>query len=189
MKVSRLEFRRLRRSLDPRTQKANSIALTRNLKRAPEFNRSQRIAFYISADGEIDPSHLLHTALERGKRCFLPVLRDSHINHLWFIEYRANDRLRTNRFGIPEPDLRHRPWATPWSLDLILLPLVAFDSACNRLGMGGGYYDKTLSYLHTRRIWRKPVMIGLAHECQHAESIERREWDIAMNAIATEQRI
>ncbi len=189
MKATRLHIRQLRRSLDPRTQREHSVALARNLKRTPEFTRSRRIAFYIAADGEINPAPLLRIALEHGKRCFLPVLRRSHLNHLWFIEYRANDILRPNRFGIPEPDIRHRILTKPWSLDLMLTPLVAFDDACHRIGMGGGYYDRTLSYLHHRHCWRKPMLIGLAHECQHIRFIEQHPWDIRMNIIATEHRI
>ena len=74
----------------------------------------------------------------------------------------------------------------PWGLDLILLPLVGFDLKGNRLGMGGGYYDRTLSYLRHRRFWIKPRLVGVAHECQKVDSLIARPWDIPLDAVVTE---
>jgi len=97
--------------------------------------------------------------------------------------------LLPNRFGIPEPPLKHRHIRMPWGLELILLPLVAFDSDCNRLGMGGGFYDRTLAYLRHRCCWRRPRLIGVAHECQRVEGLPVNEWDVALDAVITERRV
>jgi len=71
-------------------------------------------------------------------------------------------------------------------LHVLIVPLVGFDDNGNRLGMGGGYYDATLSFLRRRRIWRKPFLIGLAYECQRAARIPSETWDIRLDAVLTE---
>ncbi len=97
--------------------------------------------------------------------------------------------MRPNRFGIPEPIARGRRLTLPWNLDLLLMPLVGFDTDCHRLGMGGGFYDRTLAYLRLRRSWRRPRLLGLAHDCQRIERIEPRPWDIPLESVITECRV
>ncbi len=110
-------------------------------------------------------------------------------NRLWFSEYKFGDKLIRNRYGIFEPDIRRRKPIPAWGLDLLLLPLVAFDASGNRIGMGGGFYDRTFAYLKTRNRWHTPKLIGIAHELQHIDSIEPNAWDIPLNGIVTESRI
>lgn len=74
-------------------------------------------------------------------------------------------------------------------LDLILMPLVAFDIQGNRLGMGGGYYDRTLEFLKIRRVWNKPFVTGIAYEFQKIDAIAFSSWDIPMNCIITDNNI
>lgn len=101
----------------------------------------------------------------------------------------AADRphLRPNRFGIPEPAgttvFRAR------QLDLLLMPLVGFDTAGHRLGMGGGFYDATLAYMRQRRHWRKPRLIGVAFECQRVTALPHDPWDMPLDAVLTEKRL
>lgn len=188
-RLLRRRLRACRRALPPRVRRAHSRQLARRLGRHPLFLRSHSVAAYWSADGEIDPTPLLKLAHARHKRRFLPVLRPHPRNKLWFIEYREGEPLARNRFGIPEPALRHRRIALPWALDLMLLPLVGFDARCRRLGMGGGFYDRTLAYLRQRRHWRRPRLVGLAHECQRVERLDSQPWDVPLDMIVTEQRI
>jgi len=77
----------------------------------------------------------------------------------------------------------------PHALDLILLPLVAFDKSGHRLGMGGGYYDRTLAFLAHRRLWRKPHLLGTAYQFQQLETLPTQPWDIPLDGIATEQGV
>jgi 5-formyltetrahydrofolate cyclo-ligase len=79
--------------------------------------------------------------------------------------------------------------ASPIRLDLLLVPLVGFDADCNRLGMGGGFYDRTLAYLTRRTHWRRPRLVGIAHECQRVERLETGPWDVPLDAVATERRL
>ncbi len=97
----------------------------------------------------------------------------------------------TNRFGIPEPQARHGAHPArrlpAWALDLILLPLVGFDDDGQRMGMGGGFYDRTLAF--TRRPGPRPHLIGLAHECQRVESLPVAPWDVPLDAIVSDARV
>ncbi len=187
-KQLRQQIRAQRRSLSAQQQKSHSQSVAGQLTRSAFFLRSQRIAFYLCADGEIDLAPILGRAHSMGKACFLPVIHKGPKYTLWFCRYRPGDRLMPNRFGIHEPDPRKHPPVKPWGLDLILMPLVAFDAECNRLGMGGGYYDRTLSFLRTRNRWQSPCLIGVAHDCQKADQLPVHPWDIPLQGVVTESR-
>ena len=180
----RRQLRRLRRALSTsqRTQAAQRLA--RRLTGVSLFRSRQRIAFYLPNDGELDLRPLLARADRWGKRCFLPVIRPSQ--RLWFAAYRPGKPLQKNSLGIPEPIRSQRVGAK--NLDLILMPLVAFDDQGNRLGMGGGYYDRTLAYLHQRRSWRRPRLVGIAYEFQRVDALDARPWDVPLDGVMTDQR-
>ena len=185
----RRRLRLLRRGLSAAQQREHAHALARTLGRQPAFLRARRIGIYWPADGEIDPRPLLGLAQASRKRWHLPVLCRHPHPRLWFLTYRPDEPMRPNRFGIPEPALRNRRLRLAWTLDLLLVPLVGFDSNCNRLGMGGGYYDRTLSYLSHRQHWRRPRLIGVAHECQRVTELPMRPWDIPLDLVMTERRV
>lgn len=187
--VLRRRLRALRSKLARSDQRKHSHALARLLGRQKAFLRARRIGAYWSANGEIDPFPLLGLGHARHKRCFLPVLRPHPHKKLWFLEYSPGHPLKRNHFGIPEPRLRNRRIRLPWALDLLLVPLVGFDAECNRLGMGGGYYDRTLAYLHQHRRWRRPFLVGIAHECQRVEALQTNPWDVPLDMVVTEERI
>lgn len=184
--VSKRQLRRTlrahRRQLTPIAQKVAAQRMARAALRQPWFIRAKHIAFYIAADGELDPMPLLRQAAARGKHVYLPVLRPG--NRLWFGAYRVGMRMRLNRFGIPEP--AERAWRAPWALDLVLLPLVGFDRRGGRLGMGGGFYDRTFAF------WRRggrplPKLLGLAHHFQEVDQLPREPWDVPLAAVITDR--
>ena len=123
-----------------------------------------------------------------GKDVFLPVLAPLK-NQLYFEPYKPDSKMKTNRFGISEPDCLPAKWQSAQQMSLIFLPLVAFDKAGNRLGMGGGFYDRSLVHLSYRKVLKQPKLIGLAHELQQLESIKHEKWDIPVDQIITEKRI
>jgi len=94
-----------------------------------------------------------------------------------------------NRFNIPEPVVRHDRLIAPRDLDLVILPLLGFDHDCNRIGMGGGFYDRTFAFMHRLNHIAGPYLLGLAHEIQRVEVLVMQRWDIPLDAVATEQRI
>lgn len=150
------------------------------------FRSSRRIACYLPFDAELDPHPLMRCAWAMKKLCYLPVLRDKH---LWFAPYRAGDRLVSNRFGIAEPRVALHKLIRPAQLDIVLTPLVAFDSQGNRLGMGAGFYDRTFAFLKRRGSWRRPRFIGLAYDFQCVAQIESQTWDVPLHGIVTERRL
>jgi 5-formyltetrahydrofolate cyclo-ligase len=183
----RRSLRQARRALSPRVQLSHSLALADCLRSSTIFLRARRIGAYVASDGEIDPLPLLDVALAMGRRCYLPVLHPFAGPSLWFCEWRAGDPLVPNRYAIPEPDPKSRPPHPAWSLDLLLVPLVGFDARGNRLGMGGGFYDRTLAYLNHRTRWHRPRVLGLAHELQRVDALPTNAWDIPLDGVVTER--
>ncbi|MGD8207439.1 MAG: 5-formyltetrahydrofolate cyclo-ligase [Chromatiales bacterium] len=185
----RRTLRAARAALEPSEQRAHAAAVARLLARDLSVQRARRIALYWPADGELDPFPLLARLSRPSRRWYLPVLRVHTAARLWFVRYRPGDRLRANRFGIPEPVRRGRHLIHPGHLDLLLMPLVGFDADCHRLGMGGGYYDRSLAFLRGHRRWARPLLVGLAHDCQRVERIDPRPWDLPLDAVVTEKGI
>jgi len=182
----RKKRRAKRLAISPREQRLHALSAARHFVGSSLLIRFSRVALYIANNGELDPSPIVTRIQALGKKTYLPVLQSPPKQALGFCEYRKNDTLKPNRFGIPEPDtVKHRQLPA-WALDLILMPLVAFDSNGNRLGMGGGFYDRTLSYLHQRSYWQRPSLIGLAHACQEVAKIKPNSWDIPLDGIITE---
>lgn len=183
----RQQMRRQRRALTRQQRAQAAQQLAQRLASQPLFLRSQHIALYLPNDGELDLHPLMARAWQMGKRCYLPVLSPLYHNRLWFAPYTPDTPLQANRFGIPEPRLNWRRMRPVWSLDLVLTPLVAFDAQGNRLGMGGGYYDRTLAYLQRREHWRKPRLIGAAYGFQQVERLPVASWDVPLEGIVTER--
>ena len=183
----RRALRQQRRDLTRQQQLHAATTLARLLARDALFRRSRHIAFYLANDGELCLMPLLERACIMRKHCYLPVIMPGE--RLRFAPYRPGDPLARNIFGIPEPARAGLTLVDARVLDLVLVPLVAFDLAGNRLGMGGGFYDRTFAYLRHRRHWRKPRLLGIAHELQRVPSLERQWWDVPLDAVATEHRI
>lgn len=183
----RQEIRQQRRAITPAEAVECAEQLAHRTARHALVLQSQRVAAYLAADGEIDPYPLMQSLWESGKTIYLPVLVPFSNRKLWFAEFKPTDTLAFNRFGIPEPVRRRL--IKPCALDLVLTPLVAFDSSGHRVGMGGGYYDRSFAFLRRRRYWRKPRLLGLAYELQKQTSIKANDWDIPLDAVATEARI
>jgi len=184
----RQAVRQQRQGLTPAQVAEHSLQLANNLLNSRLFQTSQHIAVYLANDGEIDPLFLIDEAWHRRKQIYLPVLGLRTSNRMWFLPFAEQTALSPNRFGIPEPvHSRRDRLFKPQRLDLVLMPLVAFDKQGNRLGMGGGFYDRTLAFLNSRHHWRKPRLIGLAYEFQCIEQLPAQNWDIPLDAIVTEQ--
>lgn len=181
-RLIRRAIRARRRALNPAQQKAAARRLAHRVAASAPFRSARRLALYIAADGEIDPARLCSLAWARSKQVFLPVLHPLHRDRMLFVAYRPGDRLRRNRFGIPEPALL-RTRVTAWQLDVIFLPLVAFDAAGNRLGMGGGYYDRTLDSGGAAKWPRRPLLCGLAHRLQRVDALPVNPWDIPLDRV------
>lgn len=147
----------------------------------PEFAASRFILFYAALKGEVQTSGAVEESLARGKRVALPKVEH---NELRVFEIRSYNDTRKGAFNIPEPDEKKSVEADPESLDLIIVPGIAFDEKGTRLGFGKGYYDRFL-----KSISRKPPFVGLAFEFQMVEEAVPMENDVPMDFVVTEKRI
>jgi 5-formyltetrahydrofolate cyclo-ligase len=176
----RKALRQRRRRLDQEQQRSAARAVCHNVAMLPAWPGAHRIALYLAADGEIATDFIGRRARTQGKRLFLPVIgRD---NRMAFAEWAETCPLETNRFGIPEPppDATRCPAA---ELDIIFLPLVGWDRSGGRLGMGGGFYDRTLAGLSG------PVLAGLGHADQEVQEVPREEWDVPLHFVVTDTEL
>ncbi len=184
----RRDLRELRRTLTQSQQARASHGLFDIVSRLPQYQRARRLAFYVPNDGEIDPTTLMEHCLQGGKTCYLPVVHPTGQNRLHFVRYDPDAPLVINRFGIAEPRLTRNHIAPTWTLDIIFLPLVAFDRSGTRLGMGGGYYDRSLAHTGASKT-QKPLLVGLAHSCQEVGALTRAPWDVPLHMVATETEL
>ena len=185
----RQQIRRQRRAMTGSEQDNCARRLAQHAAKDPLVFNSQHIAAYLAADGELDPWPLMERLWSLGKTIYLPILVTFSDQRLWFSAYSPGDRLSVNRFGILEPERSHYRRISPVALDLVLTPLVAFDLLGNRLGMGGGYYDRSFAFLNKRRYWHKPRLLGLAYEFQRQACLASEAWDIPLDAVATEKSV
>lgn len=167
-----------------RVQAALSAAAA--LASHPAARNARRIAAFVAVDAELDPGPFVAAVREAGRQIYLPVL-GPRPGCLSFVRSEAGDPLAPNRYGIPEPP----PGASvdPKFLDLVLVPLVGFDDAGNRLGMGAGYYDRTFAFRRGRRHWLGPLLIGFAYECQRVDTLPDMPWDIPLDGVVTEDGV
>lgn len=180
-------MRQRRRSLTDEEQASAAISLTKKIFQFRGFAGTRRIGAYLASDGEIDPLPAILEWSRRGQKCFLPLLFPGQKPRLRFAGFSIESRMHLNRFGILEPCVSQRACLDPSELDWIFLPLVAFDPLGHRLGMGGGYYDASLAALRSRTHWRKPRLVGLAHEFQRIDYLAVDEWDVPLHGILTNE--
>lgn len=185
-KQLRQNIRQQRKALTNEQQQQSAQALVKQALLLPTLTQAQHIALYLANDGELDTYPLIQTLWQLGKTVYLPVMHPFAAGYLLFIEYTRDTLLYPNRFGIPEPLLQCYKICPIQQLQLIFTPLVAFDKTGNRLGMGGGFYDRTLSQLGNQS---RQTVVGLAHNCQQVESVPVQPWDIPMQTIVTPNQI
>lgn len=188
LKALRKTLRQQRRALSPATQLQHTRAATHHFLRTPFLQRPKTIAVFISADGELPTQPLIEQLWHRGHRVYLPVLEHALPHPMLFAPYTPNTPLKPNRYGIPEPI--GKAYLTGCQLDLVITPLVAFDACGHRLGMGGGFYDRTFSCKKkttSKKSGRPPYLIGWAHAFQQVPSLPTQPWDVPLDAVVTEK--
>lgn len=176
-------FRDQRRRLPPAEQRSHAEAVTRHFFAHGLVTRGRTLALYFAneADGELSTAPLLSRLMNTRKRLALPVVGRG--GRMTLHRYGRGTPLAANRFGILEPAAGARCVA-PLSVDLIMMPLVAFDDFGVRLGMGAGYYDR---YLGAITASLRPRLIGLAHEAQRSlDPLPFAEWDVPLHGVITE---
>ena len=156
--------------------------ITETVCRAPWFQRSNNIACYLPMASEVDTWRIIARAWSMKKRVFAPVIQKNKRMH--FQEITPDSALYMNSFGVCEP-LQGNSIATR-QLDVVITPLLAFDSCNRRIGFGGGYFDRTFAFLKHRTTLFHPKLIGVAFACQKVEKIAANPWDIRLFRIVTD---
>ncbi len=150
-------------------------------------NSSVSIALYKTHDAELSTEPLISHCWQSGIDVYLPVLHPFTQGHLLFLKYTKDTAMTQNIYGIFEPKLDVTAVCPANRLNVIFTPLVAFDISGNRLGMGGGFYDRTLSALNKNK--DNPKVIGLAYEMQRLDELPVASWDIPLPQIATPSKL
>lgn len=180
--------RQQRKSLNDEQQFIHQIQATRILLRSPLIQRAKRIAVFLSTDGELGTHWLIDKLWQQNKEVFLPVLTNFIRHPMRFATYSKQTEMQRNQFGIAEPSVHQRQLISGQQLDAVIMPLTCFDEKGNRIGMGGGFYDRTFAFKRFRQSAR-PLLIGWAHQCQQVEPLPNQKWDIQLNALVTEKRL
>ncbi|MFC4700251.1 5-formyltetrahydrofolate cyclo-ligase [Glaciecola siphonariae] len=184
----RQTFRERRKALSNSEQASAAQGLIEQVNKHALLKGASRVALYMTNDGELDTKPLIEHLWKSNIEVYLPVLHPFSDGHLLFLRYKKNTHMRANHFGILEPRLDCRDVCPLRQLDLLFTPLVAFDEQGNRLGMGGGFFDRTLANLvfdpsSTVRV------VGLAHDIQKALSLPTQAWDIPLPYILTPSQL
>ncbi|MDH5426200.1 MAG: 5-formyltetrahydrofolate cyclo-ligase [Gammaproteobacteria bacterium] len=184
----RQQLRENRRQLSDKRQHLHARQLAKNLRLSRHFMQASDIAFYLAEDGEISAEYAIKLAWTHKKRVYLPLI-SPYGNELFFALYTPATRMKLNRFGIAEPAAQIKHCKRAHQLQLIFMPLTGFDLRGNRLGMGGGFYDRSLHFRRHQKSWRKPKLLGLAHECQKLDQMPVEDWDIPVDGVITEKKL
>jgi 5-formyltetrahydrofolate cyclo-ligase len=175
-----------RRALTPPQRMAAAQGLRRSLERLPEYHTDARVAGYWATDGELPLNLAIPPLAGRGQQFLLPLVMPGH--ELRFAPWRAGDPVQPNRYGIPEP-VTPAEWFAPFQLDLVLVPLLAFDRRGRRLGYGGGYYDRSFAFLKEQARPTEPLLVGIAYDFQELDAIDAEPWDVPLDYVATDREL
>lgn len=180
----RRTLRQARRAIPASQRIAAAEALAGELLALPFLPQRGHVAGYWAMDGEI-ALHAWQLRLPEGLTWCLPVLEGSADGRLRFAPWSPGDPLASNRYGIPEPDVEPSQLLDPEQLALAVLPLVAFDAAGNRLGMGAGWYDRSFAFRNGHPA--PPWLVGAAFASQQVDALAREDWDVPLDAVCTER--
>jgi 5-formyltetrahydrofolate cyclo-ligase len=184
-KTLRAELRAKRRQIPSELRAAAERRLASHVARRFHLHPGQRVALYSPLPEELDITPLARLARLHGVRIYLPRLVDRRKHRMSFVA--AQGPLQANALGILEPG--SAPSIPPRWLDLVFLPLVGFDAAGMRLGMGGGYYDRAFAFLRLRLSWCRPKLIGVGFAMQRIAAIARASHDLHLDAVVTEEGV
>ena len=175
----REEMRERRRAIPAADQRRHGWLLAMRVARQPWFRACSHVALYLPRDGEIDVTPLMRICWRLGKTVYLPRLSAAGV--MEFAPYRRGDALDRGKYGLLQPR-GSVPAGEVSQLDTVLAPLVAFSPAGERLGLGGGYYDRALAGSRGG----PTLLVGVAHRCQQVSELPGEPWDVEMSMVVTE---
>jgi len=183
----RKRLRAQRAAIAPRERIAAAEAIGGVLEQLPEFIVDARVAGYWAVGGEVPLLTAYARLRAREQTYLLPVIGAD--DTLRFAPWQAGMPVRTNRFGIPEPEADTAALVAPHDVDLVLVPLLGFDRCGNRLGMGAGYYDRTFAFLRDAPRPAQPLLVGIGYHFQEIDALTPQSWDVPLDFIATDREL
>lgn len=171
-----------RKALPHHERKKASQRLCARLQALPVYQQATHLALYQAIDGEVDLHTLWMLAEQAGKTCYMPVM-NTQTKMLLFLPTTSKSPQQTNAYRIAEPKIPLSKAIALDRVDLMLMPLVAFDRYGTRLGRGAGYYDRTLAHKKPR------CLLGIAYEFQHHDFLSPEPWDVPLHGVVTEKTI
>ena len=175
----RKQMKQLRADMTRTERFEKSMQIFEQLITVPEFKRADRIYTYVSMDNEIDTIMFIDYSLSLEKRVFVPRVSGKDME---FYEISVISELNPGYMGIYEPDINGKE--PDYSrTGFMCMPGLAFDKGYNRIGYGGGFYDRYLS------VENKLYKAALAYEAQLLESIPAQDGDVRPDMIVTEESI
>lgn len=183
LKALRRSRREAREALPDSQRSQLNRRIAEHVLNLPLLYDAHHVAGYLACKGEFDPATILLAAAAQDKRLYLPVLIGRK-QPMRFAPYRPGDELVPNWFGIPEPPVSVDRMSTPERLDLVITPIVGFDQQGFRLGMAGGYYDRSFAFRQT--VNGPPWLIGVGYELQKIPPQQPRDWDVRLDGMVTE---
>lgn len=181
-KALRATMKQIRSKVSISYRSTASAQICMRIRSLEQYRKAKRIALYSATNEEIDLNALWSSAPLQGKYCYFPCLNEDGLT-LSFLPATPATVFKKNRHGILEPDVSHDLAMPAEELDLILMPLVAFDVRCTRIGMGAGYYDRTL------KDQKNCTLFGVAYQFQRVNFIQAQPWDIPMDAVITQRAV
>ena len=184
----RTEKKLARSKLSEKYINTASKSICEHLLKLSHYKNSKKIGCYVSTKYEVQTESLISSIHEDEKELFLPKIKPNSEMH--FVQTSKKTQFYRNKFGIKEPE--SNCISIESKLDLVVVPLVAFDVNKNRIGMGGGYYDRKFEKLNTNKYDiqnREPILIGLGFDCQKTEEIKTEKWDVKLTCVISESGI
>lgn len=185
LKLIRTQLKQRRATLSPWQQHQHARRLAQRLAYHPRLQHAQSIGVYWPVRGESDP-RLIRSALRPHQKLYLPVLAQRPRHTLRWLLWTPTTRFKNNRFNIPEPLVGRSRSLLSSQLDSVLVPLLGFGEQGQRLGMGGGFYDRSFAFLHRKPRPLKPILIGIGYEFQKITDLKSASWDVRLNSLVTE---
>jgi len=182
----RQQLRARRNALSAEEQQEAAKQACAHFVNLPFVTQAKTVALYLANDGELNPALIVEHCWAAGKQVYLPVITPEKA--LRFAPYRPQSRLVNNKYGIAEPLCEADDYKAAADIEVMLVPLVGFDSTGQRIGMGGGFYDRTLADWH-HGAHPQLTPVGYAHNCQQVEQLPSAAWDVPLPYIITPAKV
>ncbi|MGI5848557.1 MAG: 5-formyltetrahydrofolate cyclo-ligase [Christensenellales bacterium] len=174
----RKKMQKIRAMIDPKDKETFSAIIRDKLFKMDCIQQAGCIMAYYSYKSEPDMLTFMYSCIDMGKCIALPYVVGE--GDLIAVNYNYNSVMKSNIYGIPEPVIMNE--SEQEEPDVVIVPGIAFDMNLNRIGFGGGYYDRYLQEIDA-------VKIGVCFDCQIVEHICAEPHDVTMDIVVTEKRI